>query len=166
MFGALVLMNVNNPVSGPQGCLDSNNQHQTTPALLPIENISAISAGESHSLFLDCNQQVYTCGDSSCGKLGLSEFNVLNQNGLPLTLISSLEGIIGVSAGDSHSLFLGTNGHVFSCGHNSCGELGLNDRRFRKIPTMIPGLKNIVSLYAGYDYSICLDREGCADIRR
>ncbi len=70
-------------------------------------------------------------------------------------LVSSLAGknVVMVAAGNRHSLALTQDHHVYSCGYNSEGQLGLNEER--NIVTnwthveKLAG-KRICRIYAGY----------------
>ena len=140
--------------------LPSNIQLQTTPALLPIQNIIAVSFGRFHSLFLNYDGSVFSAGDGDRGELGLTASEFANRNNHIPTLISSLRDIVAISAGFSHSLFLDSNGNAFSCGYNKYGQLGLNHTEETSIPTLIRDLHNIVAISVGSCHSLCLDNEG------
>ena len=143
-----------------QLCLDTDVQSQRTPIKLPIQNIISVSVGSSHSLFLSSDQRVYASGSHNKGQLGLTDSELHDLSLLSPTFISSLHDIIAISCGAFHSLFLDSNGHVFSCGLNSTGQLGLNNNTNQQIPTRIPELENIISIAAGYIHSVCLDKDG------
>ena len=140
--------------------LPSDISSQTTPALLPIENIIAVSVGDSHSLFLDCDGSVFSAGVNSSCQLGLAFGEFANMKPQIPTLISSLHNIIAISTCASHSLFLDSNGNVFSCGRNSEGQLGLNHTQDTSIPTLIEDFENIVAISTGSSHSLCLDSDG------
>ena len=140
--------------------LPSNIKFQTSPALLPIENIISVSFGDGYSLFLDHYGSVFSCGDNRFGRLGLTTSELANRNLQIPTFISSLHNIISISASPLHSLFLDSNGKVFSCGYNVFGQLGLNHTDHTSIPTLIPNLENIVAISAGWSHSLCLDFDG------
>jgi N-acetylneuraminic acid mutarotase len=118
--------------------------------------IVAISVGSYHSLFLDEDGKVYSCGDGSVGKLGHGNTNHCN---LP-TLIDELAGlnITHISAGYAHSLFLDEDGKVYSCGGHIYGQLGRTGNT--SIPLQITdniGNSNIVAISTGGFYSLFLD---------
>jgi alpha-tubulin suppressor-like RCC1 family protein len=121
--------------------------------------ITKISAGNLHSLFLDDNHHVYSCGYGDFGVLGHE--NEYDCN-LP-TLINKLEGlnIIGISAGANHSLFLDDNCNVYSCGYGGFGELGHGNEYNCNLPTLINELvgSNIINIYAGAYNSLFLGND-------
>jgi alpha-tubulin suppressor-like RCC1 family protein len=134
-----------------------------TDQLIPkqIESLSgaiaiAISAGDSHSLFLDRNGKVWSCGVGSYGRLGHG--NRANQ-WIPKQ-IESLSDVIAVSAGNAHSLFLDRNGKVWSCGRGYFGRLGHGNETGQLIPKQIASLSDVIAIRAGYTHSLFLDRKG------
>ena len=127
-------------------------------------NIVAVSAGDSHSLFLTSTGTVYATGYNGFGQLGLGLSTATNIN-VP-TLITSGIGslnIIAISSGRDHSLFLTSTGAVYATGANSEGQLGLGDNTLRTVPTLITsgigGLK-VVAISAGGYHSLFLTSTG------
>ncbi len=112
------------------------------PTLSLIKNISSISTGYNHSLAVTSDGNVYAFGCDTYGQLGLGRLNIQQNNNIPI-LIPTLKNIILTSAGKDHSLALPADGHVYSFGNNRQGQLGLNDKISRRIPTLIPELNNI-----------------------
>jgi alpha-tubulin suppressor-like RCC1 family protein len=136
-----------------------------------LKEIVAISAGGYHSLFLNNQGQVFSCGDNETGQLGIGN----NEDAASFaeyydteidpwryepTLIEELEGIVAISAGHSHSLLLNSQGQVLSCGHNVDGQLGLGDDEDHYTPTLIEESKDIVAISAGHSHSLILDGKG------
>ena len=128
-------------------------------------NIIAISAGGQHSLFLDENSNVYSCGYNEVAQLGHGNTN--NVYDFP-TIIDALvdSNIIAISAGYQHSLFLDENSNVYGCGDNYYGELGISHTAdgdtVVDIPTRIDALvgSNITHISAGrFHYSLFLDSD-------
>jgi alpha-tubulin suppressor-like RCC1 family protein len=151
-----------------------------------ISDIVAISAGGYHSLFLDSNGRVYSCGQNRCGQLGRITSNIVilhdgfvvwvqdyQYDDIPVQ-ITNISNIVAISAGNEHSLFLDSNGKVYSCGHNSFGELARNTTKelyysgngqsktlkYDDIVTQITNISNIVAISAGDLYSLFLDSKG------
>ncbi len=119
-------------VSGEQGPCDPNS---------PLEHITAISAGEGHSMALDANGYVYCWGDNQRGQLGdgtndqsLVPVRVVgqdrNRNGIHDANEGYLENIVAISAGYWHSLAIDANGVVWVWGKTKDGRLGLADMAY------------------------------------
>ncbi len=70
-----------------------------------------ISAGASHSLFLNVLGQVFGCG---------------KNDSYQITIPVDMRRIIQISAGFSHSLFLNVLGQVFGCGRNQKEQLNFS----------------------------------------
>ncbi len=105
----------------------------------PVSGITQISAGDNHSLFLKGSDgTVYGCGDNSFGKAGIATGSISSIYLRPVLGVNGvgvLSGVIQVSAGYNHSLFLKgidstLTGTVYSCGVNNgaglaFGQLGI-----------------------------------------
>ena len=97
-----------------------------------------ISAGY-HSLFQNDKQEIYGCGYTFHGTLGL--FSAAPQIEVCI-LNNHPSNIIQISSGYYHSLFLDSQGNVFGIGYNQIGNLGLgnndNQKMFNQIPNIPP----------------------------
>ena len=78
-----------------------------------------------------------------------------------------LSNIAKISAGASHSMFLGSNGSVYACGYNSVGQLGDGTTTDRSTPVQVKNvvgqtgfLSNIVSISAESNNSLFLASNG------
>ena len=86
-------------------------------------NISKVSCGSYHSLFQNSKGEIFSCGYNKNGELGLGHYN---HPQLTPELIPSLPpNIRDFICGNTHSLFLDSDGNVFSVGNNINGQLGL-----------------------------------------
>jgi alpha-tubulin suppressor-like RCC1 family protein len=135
--------------------------------------IVSMATNSGHSLFLNSQGQVFSCGDGSA--LGLGEITRIN---IPRLIDSSEMGIIVVIAaggGYGFSLFLNTRGQVYVCGYGEDGELGISDARRSwgqdrlglgeeqaDIPTLLECLAmgKIVAISAGENHSLLLNSQG------
>ena len=106
--------------SGKYGQTGQNTVSNTlTPTLLPNFQVQIIqiSAGGFHSLLLAFNGSIYSFGSNSVGQLGLGDFN----NRLVPVLISQTLNIPAtkISAGGTHSLYIGSNQRTYGFGNNT-----------------------------------------------
>jgi alpha-tubulin suppressor-like RCC1 family protein len=144
--------------------------------------ITKISAGYDYSLFLTSNGRVYSCGSNYWGQLGLDSTDL--QKNTPILIESYNDSnlqqitytnikITKISAGGYHSLFLTSEGRVYSCGSNYWGQLGLNSTDWKKnTPTLIETFYNsnseaitytnikITKISGGHLHSIFLTSDG------
>ena len=118
---------------------DRSNPQQTS-----FSNISKISAGYDHSLFQNNKGEIFSCGNNKHGACGLGHFN---HPQITPSLIHNLPpNIVHFVCGGDQSLFLDSEGNVFSVGYNYYGQLGLGhdgkQNELNKIPN-IPSIKTI-----------------------
>ena len=94
------------------------------PQKTSFSDISNISAGHSHSLFQNNNGEIFSCGHNEFGQCGLGHFN--HPQVTPSLIPNAPSNIVPVvCASDGQSLFLDSEGNVFSVGYNNYGQLGL-----------------------------------------
>ena len=114
-----------------------------TPTLVPIKsNISKdikiikISSGEAHTLVLNNKKEVYSWGFGSNGQLGLGFCEDSFEIGTGLSnsriftpkKIDTFENKIlinDIQCGKTFSMFIDTNGGLYSCGVNDLNQLGI-----------------------------------------
>lgn len=112
----------------------------------PLKDIVQIAATDSHSLFLTSDAHVYATGYNLYGQLGIGNDGYMDQI-IPV-MIPTLDNIIQIATGNSHSLFLTSNGHVYACGNNAYGQLGIGNNIHQYNPVKCD-ISNIVSIAAG-----------------
>ena len=109
-----------------------------------FSNISKISAGYDFSLFQNDKEEIFACGYNGCGQCGLGHFDYSQIT--PSLIPNAPSNIVQFVCGGYHSLFLDSEGNVFSVGENYYGELGLghnaNQNVLKKI-SKIPPIKII-----------------------
>ena len=96
--------------------------------------IEHISCGTSHSMFIDCEGFLWTCGLNGNGQLG---FGDLRGRSFPQKL-DSIKHITSISSGGNATIAKDYNGQVWVFGWNICGQLGVGDREDRLSPAPLP----------------------------
>ncbi len=138
--------------------IQPNNNFRDKPTLIrTLKNVVLTSAGNEYSLALTADGRVYSFGNNYRGQLGLDDYV---DRDIP-TLIPGLKNVISISTGFSHSLALTEDGYVYSFGNDDHNQLGIvNNSSDIKIPVLIPCLRNIVAISAGYNHSLALTNDG------
>jgi alpha-tubulin suppressor-like RCC1 family protein len=112
---------------------------------LKNRKIISIDCGYLHSLFLDKDGFVYSCGRNNAGQCGL---NIKKDQLVPSKVIGMNE-VIEISAGLDFSVFLRKDGRAYSCGGNEHGQLGLNiSKKYVLIPKEIKCSVKLVGVSA------------------
>jgi uncharacterized delta-60 repeat protein len=131
------------------------------PGIHPV----TVAAGGSHTLALFSNGKVYGWGDNEYGQLGNGS-SVFDEN-LPVLAVGALSGrrVIGISAGEYHSLAVCDDGFVAAWGLGDSGQLGNGDTANQKSPvavdlTDVPPGETIIAVAAGRWHSIALTSGG------
>ena len=126
-----------------QLCL-GNKFDQLKPQKTSFSNISKISTGYYHSLFQNNKGEIFSCGYNKYGECGLGHFN--HPQITPSLILNAPPNIVQFVSGYYQSLFLDSEGSVYSVGHNPQGSLGLghhlNQNELNKIPN-IPSIKTV-----------------------
>lgn len=121
-----------------------------------------VSASHNHAAFVTQSGEVFTCGDNSsfcCGH---------KDTGRPIFRPRFVEAMKGipckqVAAGLSFTMFLTREGHVYTCGTNTHGQLGHGDTMDRPTPKLVEQLEDVgsvVQISAGPNYSLAVALDG------
>ena len=118
-------------------------EDRSNPQKTPFLNISKISTGFDHSLFQTKYGEIFACGFNLYGQCGLgNNYPQITPNFIP----NAPENTVQFVCASNQSLFLDSEGNVFSVGNNSYGQLGLghntDQNELNKIPN-IPPIKTI-----------------------
>jgi len=77
------------------------------------------------------------------------------------TKVKGLSNVKAISSFGEFNIALCANGSVYSWGPNSRGRLGHQSSQEELTkPTLVPNLRNIVAISAGYWHSLALDATG------
>jgi alpha-tubulin suppressor-like RCC1 family protein len=142
-----------------------------TALLLPgaIGPVSAIAAGEDHSLAVSSTGRLYAFGSNRFGQLGDaadSGTELANPTPLRVSLPGATGPVVQVAAGFSHSLALTSTGQLYAFGSNEFGQLGSPGNSGTANPTMptpvvLPGATGPVrQIAAGAFHSLALTSTG------
>ena len=131
-----------------------------------FSNISKISSGSSHLLFQNDKGEIFSCGHNVYGQLGLGQACAHlegHSNSSPISPIPILNAplnIVHFVCGGFHSLFLDSEGNVYSVGCNSNGQLGLGHKENQNVLNQIPNIPPIQFMSCGNSTSYLIDFEG------
>lgn len=158
-----VLGTGDNRTGNPLG-LDEKKIYKKFTELPILTDIQKVACLKQSSIFLDKNGNVYVCGNNNYGQLGLERKSV--NESYPITKLSDVEDVISIACGQFHSLFLKSDGTVYSCGYNLNGQLGRKIIEDQKVYTaqnycstiaQIEYLANdIQAIFCGPENSFCL----------
>lgn len=135
---------------------------KTRPALIDsLKDVVDISAGGMHNLCLTRKGDVYSFGCNDEGALGRATADEEGSEFDPRK-IELPAPCLKISAGDSHSACLLTDGRVYAWGsfRDSHGNMGLTLEGNKRLPIeVIPGVKS-VDIASGGDHLVILTENG------
>ena len=161
--------NTGSPSPVPVRVRDPDNPNNASQGLQAIQ----VSAGYEYSLALGSDGNAYAWGDNTYGQLGdgtqtswTTPVMVRKPAGVPADFT-----YVQVSAGDRHSLALGSDGYAYAWGDNNYGQLGNNTGSPSPVPVRVRDPDNpnnasqglqAIQVSAGYEYSLALGSDGNA----
>ena len=104
--------------------LSHNNIVSLPTPISTLQTVVGISCGIAHTFFLLRNGDLLACGMNNFGQLGLGS----SEQNISIPSIVKIEGVSGIthiSCGGVHSLLVDNAQNVYSCGSNSCSQLGI-----------------------------------------
>ena len=135
-----------------------NTKDRLKPQKTSFSNISKIAAGWCHSLFQNDKGEIFSCGNNAYGQCGLGHFN--NPQITPSLIPNVLSNIIQFVCGSNQSLFLDSEGSVFSVGYNIYGSLGLGHNTNQNVLNKIPNIPPIRTISCVSASCYLIDYEG------
>ena len=119
-----------------------------------------ISAGSNHSLAIRTTGTAWSWGDNSSGSLG--DGTTTNQSS-PVSVVGGFTDWCQISAGDTHSLAIRTNGSAWAWGSNSAGRLGDGTTTDQSSPvSVVGGFADWCQVSAGGSHSLAVRTTGSA----
>ncbi|KAK9938169.1 hypothetical protein M0R45_014923 [Rubus argutus] len=125
-------------------------------------HVIQVSASHNHAAFVMQSGEVFTCGDNSSFCCGHKD---TNRPIFRPRLVEAMKGVPckQVVAGLNFTTFLTRQGHVYTCGANTHGQLGHGDTADSPTPKIIKVLQqigSIVQIAAGPSYVLAVTDNG------
>ena len=135
-------------------------QHPRLVVALNSGRVSAVSAGQFHSLVLSEAGEIYSFGSGRHGQLGHGD-QADQHTPRP---IASLQGVRmgAVAAGDDHSLVVSLAGSLYSFRRGQHGMLGHGDTLTQRTPLLVEALEGVrvSAVAAGLHHSLVVSGAG------
>lgn len=145
---------------GELGDGTANDNPNPVPEPIPgMTDIKTFAVGATGSVFAVKDEgTVWAWGRNDSGQLG----DGTTDNRYSPVQLTGLNNVIALAGGWFYTLALKSDGTVWSWGSNDANQLGNADSTTanRPQPMVIPGLNNIVSLAAGSEFGLALDKDG------
>ena len=131
-----------------------------------FSGVVGISAGSSYTVYIKSDGSVWAAGQNDKGQLGdgtttdrWNPVQVINEDG------TGLSGVVGISAGFSHTVYSKSDGSVWAAGKNANGQLGEGTTTQRTNPVQVThadgtGLSGVVGVSAGSNHTVYLKNDG------
>ncbi|KDO35373.1 hypothetical protein SPRG_00222 [Saprolegnia parasitica CBS 223.65] len=133
------------------------------PRCLPAieKGAVAVACGIAHTMILMETGDVLSCGLNQYGQLGLGS---TREGSVATPRRLSLPGgaVRHIACGGAHSCLVDDAGVVFTCGSNSCGQLGLGHYNDTSLFTAINGLPPVALAVCGEEFSAALTKDKCS----
>ncbi|MEX2237781.1 MAG: hypothetical protein WEB00_09630 [Dehalococcoidia bacterium] len=144
---------------GQLGDGGTNTEQPTPVAVSGLSGVTAIAAGDNHSLALVSDGTARVWGADEAGQLGDGGTNT--DQTTPVA-VSGLTTVTAIAGGDNHSLALLSDGTVRAWGDDFYGQLG-NSAAFdddSSTPVAVSGLSGVTAIAAGGFHSLALLSDG------
>ena len=156
-----------NNASGQLGDGSAPTDHASPVAVNGLgvgSGVVEIAAGASHALALKSNGAVFAWGNNASGQLGSGDAPTDHPTPVQVSGLGAGSGVVAVTAGDTFSLALKSDGSVFAWGNNASGQLGDGSAPTdHSSPVAVGALgigSGVVRVVGGSTHSIALTADG------
>lgn len=129
-----------------------------TPVQISGTTWKAIAGGANHSLALKSDGTLWAWGDNSFGQLGDGTSGLGTGKNAPVQIGTDTTWS-AVSAGNTHSLAIKSDGTLWAWGENSFGQLGVGDQVHRNAPTQIGSATTWQRIDGGYAHTVAIQAD-------
>lgn len=116
---------------------------QPVPIKLPLlskTKIISIACGRAHTIIVTDREGIFSFGNNEFGQCGYPIIeNEIYLGKKQINKVHCINNIIHTVCGDDHTIFLNSNGEIFSCGLGTKGQTGLGHYQNVGIPTLVEG---------------------------
>lgn len=121
-----------------------------------------ISIGMGFMVVLDYDGYIWVCGNNESGQLSKGFVNSLNEEVEENTILYKINDdtqFVDVTAGGGHFFAIDIDGHLWSCGQNTLGQLGVGNKGIDNIPilTRLSNDTRFLSISCGNDHTLAID---------
>ena len=126
-----------------------------------LNNIISLSAGETHSMAIDVEGQLWTWGEGVYGQLGIGTVDPMNPATYRRRTAKNVASKVRtMAAGATHSMYIDSRGELHFFGTNYLGQLGIPVTTPRVLSDSTIGLNKMVALACGNDFTVVLKADG------
>lgn len=122
-----------------------------------LSNIVMVGAGDTHSMALDIDGNVWTWGSNLYKELGLNSIATSIQTP---TKVDNLQNIRFIDGGKGTSIAIDKQGNTYTCGLNQNGQLGLGNNQDTDTFQEIPNVSNAIYASTGNTYTVLIKEDG------
>lgn len=136
---------------------DGTNTVRSSPVQVGsgLSNWVSANTGGSHSMAINSNNQLYTCGYNNLGQLGHGDGTHRNT----FTQVGTLTNWRQAVGGYRFSTAIKTDGTIWAWGHNGYGQLGDGTSTDRNSPVQIGSLTDWKAVSSGWYHIIALKND-------
>lgn len=141
-------------------------QSLSAVSVITLTGVTAVANGggfqgapQGHTLFLKSNGTVWGCGSNGFGEIG--DGTTTSPQITPVQ-VTGLTGVTAVATGDSHTLFLKSDGLAWSVGWNVFGQLGDGTNTNQISAVQVINLTGVTAVAANANTSLFIKNDGTA----